>query len=492
MKKFIIFLIMILSLSVYTKCKAQTPPESKWVLINGVVYRYYYIDGDEFGDPFHPGVLDNKKWSNSYPWGRSLCDEENGQNEIQYYTDGQNIDLSTYGKLKLTANNNQILARAIPYLDDDNIRCDGLPNLRTFNYTSGMIYMNREIKWGMFEINAKIPVGQGLFPAFWLYNDEEIDVFECKGECVYKSHWDVHYPNNPINPDPGGWVDTYGPLSGSFNTWRVDWGIGSVEWSFNSDIYALHFHQFPALNVIANLALGKNINSSSPCGTFGQGPPFNDGPNSTTPFPSSLEIDWIRIWKRLDCTSTINVCNYPQNLNDDESISGANVYFNSGCTSTISNILNKKIDIVAINEIVFDGETTIEGDCYSRIISCPGPPPEGRIGDNSNVYVDQFNEEGLPVSGISYERTTAGTEINGKGIQVYPNPTEGEFSIHAFAKTDTPSKLKILDINGRTVYENSNVIDEIVLIDFSKQNPGTYTIHYMNNNKIYSEKLIKY
>ena len=55
-----------------------------------------------------------------------------------------------------------------------------------YAYTSGIVTSLPRAKfaYGYFEMRAKLPKGQGIWPAFWLTNDDtiEIDVFEMLGD----------------------------------------------------------------------------------------------------------------------------------------------------------------------------------------------------------------------------------------------------------------------------------------------------------------------
>lgn len=59
---------------------------------------------------------------------------------------------------------------------------DNFPNKRQFKYTSGALTSERSFKYGYFEMRCKVPLVDGVFPAFWLYmnggNRTEIDIFE--------------------------------------------------------------------------------------------------------------------------------------------------------------------------------------------------------------------------------------------------------------------------------------------------------------------------
>ncbi len=144
-------------------------PEVMWQpMKNGEVRKWVYVDGDEFNQ----GSIDSSKWLYHYPWQKSDCDE--------FYTEGSNYNFVTNpnngsGTLNLVVKKEQTTGHKFTYCHDgssdaDNcIQSDGMKNLRQFNYTSGMIISKQKFKYRLFEIKFRLPKGQGLFPAFWLF-----------------------------------------------------------------------------------------------------------------------------------------------------------------------------------------------------------------------------------------------------------------------------------------------------------------------------------
>ena len=148
--------------------------------------------------------------------------------------------------------------------------------------------------YGYFEIRVKVPKGKGLWPAFWLLPTShkwppEIDVFEMFGA-----------PNSR-HEGGQGWVHT-GTVGGGtprFNRWHklaIDqyddfhtygllWGPEKISIYVDGQLIGAQltpdkFHQ--PMYLIANLAVG------------GQWP---ESPDTATPFPATMEIDYIRAWQ---------------------------------------------------------------------------------------------------------------------------------------------------------------------------------------------------
>ncbi len=95
-----------------------------------------------------------------------MPDRWGGNNELQYYTD-RNAYIKD-GKLVITAKEETVY--------DMNTR---------FDYTSSrMITKGKyEVQYGRMEIRAKLPIGQGIWPAIWMLgNDIDFNTWPACGE----------------------------------------------------------------------------------------------------------------------------------------------------------------------------------------------------------------------------------------------------------------------------------------------------------------------
>ena len=142
-------------------------------------------------------------------------------------------------------------------------------------------------------MRAKIPQGDGLWPAFWLLNayyvgqQPEIDIMEFRGENTQQVVHSYHHNDNGLqsesyttsHPDPTlGYAD-------DFHTYGVRWQAGKITWYVDGlpvHTYVDEDVAYQLMYVIANLAVGGDFNFSS-----------------TDPdvFPASLDIDYIRVYQ---------------------------------------------------------------------------------------------------------------------------------------------------------------------------------------------------
>jgi beta-glucanase (GH16 family) len=218
-----------------------------------------------FHDEFNGKKLDTHKWIDSYPDNQRT----HNNNEQQYYApDGYEVH---DGQLHLKAEK-----RAM----------GGMP------YTSGMVssYGKFAQQYGWFEIRARFPKGKGYWPAFWLLPNTkawppEIDILEVLGHETDKVYLTNHYRDD--NGQHGSKGDSYqGPdFAADFHTFAVDWEPNAIIWYVDGTERFRVTEHIPAepMYILANLAVGGD---------------WPGMPDDTTVFPSTMDIDYIRVYQR--------------------------------------------------------------------------------------------------------------------------------------------------------------------------------------------------
>jgi beta-glucanase (GH16 family) len=218
-----------------------------------------------FHDEFDGTKLDTKKWLDSYPGG----ERTHSNNEQQYYaTDG--YDLKS-GQLRFKA---------------EKRRMGGM------SYTSGMVssFGKFSQKYGWFEIRARFPKGKGMWPAFWLLPTTrkwppEIDILEILGHDLNKVYFSTHFKTSTRGHEykTGFWV---GPdFSKEMHTFALEWNPGECIWYVDGKERYRHTEGVPEepMYIIANLAVGGD---------------WPGMPDATTTFPATMDIDYIRVYKK--------------------------------------------------------------------------------------------------------------------------------------------------------------------------------------------------
>ena len=165
-------------------------------------------------------------------------------------------------------------------------------------------------RYGRFEFRAKLPTGQGYWPALWLLPQDEayggwaasgeIDVMESKGGHPDTVQGTIHYGGSwPKNVWAG--QEYRLPDRGTVADWHVyalDWDPGRLRWSVDGVVYATRDfwwsktagvdNPWPApfdrpFYVVMNLAVG------------GQ---FGGNPTADTTFPQEMLVDYVRVYDR--------------------------------------------------------------------------------------------------------------------------------------------------------------------------------------------------
>lgn len=262
-----------------------------WQVTKDSVIKWNYYDGDEFN---HQSI-NRDKWHTSFPWSRSVLSQDIyypdsnvivNQGNVQFVLKKQDfllplydweIDTVTFKKKKI----NLVDGKKFQY-----------------HYTGGLIYSKKEYKYGYFEIKFKAPVGQGIWPAFWMYAgkpNNEIDFFELKGEKEKQIHVDIHCPDGCSNFKEGPlgyrkawghWLKTTNKLKDGFNIIAGEWTKNHIKWYLNGELIAYSNHSFD---------LGMGLTAGT--GIAKDGEAFKPGPNKDTPFPNYFHVDYIRVYK---------------------------------------------------------------------------------------------------------------------------------------------------------------------------------------------------
>lgn len=172
-------------------------------------------------------------------------------------------------------------------------RAPNIPELSGYRYISGLITSENSFSqtYGVFEMRAKLPRGQGLWPAFWLLPTSkkwppEIDVMEVLGQNINQYVTTLHSKvegKHVMTKIPAHAVPN---LSADFHTYGVEWGPKEIVFYFDDREVAREptpadMHQ--PFYMLANLAVGGK---------------WPGNPDASTPFPATMQIDWIRAWKR--------------------------------------------------------------------------------------------------------------------------------------------------------------------------------------------------
>ena len=162
-------------------------------------------------------------------------------------------------------------------------------------YTSGAVTTEGifEFTYGRIEIKAKIPKGQGIFPALWLVNSSEnnwlpeIDIMENLGQYPKELHYVVHWENSSGGKERDYFKYTSDGIdfSEDFHIYGLLWEENKVIWLLDGEIVfeTEAFSPSSPLFVYMNTAVG---------GIWPGAPdPFDD-------YPKEMQVDYVRVFQK--------------------------------------------------------------------------------------------------------------------------------------------------------------------------------------------------
>lgn len=478
-------------------CFGQHPEAMIQLMSTGEVVRWVHIDGDEFDGP----SLDMEKWRNDYPWGRNFVGGTYGA----YNTDGDNFIFQN-GHLDIEIREQDILARGIGYESDTYTLLDGGPNLRTWEYTTGMVFSNRKYKYGLFEIEFKAPEGgSGMWPAFWLFagNElDEIDVFELKGECPDKLHWDLHY--NTADPgeelkdvkNVGGWLTTYDPtgtgqnLTNTYNTMRVEWASSFIWWSLNNTTFAVYDKKEyeHSMWLIANLATADHCASGEDnCTTDGDS--FCGGFHPWTVLPNIYSINHIRVWKQINCDDIVDICDYYVGPVTESAQTGRiiNVDPSPGCRTVIAD--DQWFDLVATDAIEINPgfEVGAGGVFEAKVLGCFNFSTSAEVAE-FGAHTGTLETSNVVTRSEEIESADSITQVL---ATIYPNPASNQVEIQ-LGENVTEVIVQLMDGTGNLIDDFSSLKQglEKFTVDLTGYSAGIYFVVLTIDGKSHVEKLV--
>lgn len=260
-----------------------------------------------WADEFDGTTINANNWTHDIGTGFNGW----GNNELQSYTSSSNNSQVSNGTLKINA------------LEQ---------NFGQSNYTSARISSKNKFsfQYGKIEARIKMPLGQGLWPAFWMLGQNidavswpqcgEIDVVE-------------HVNNNPeingtMHWDAGGhasWGSATPCDASQFHTYSVIWDETTIRWYLDDLEYhsanitdsinsTEEFHQ--TFFLILNIAVGGNWPGS---------------PNASTVFPATMEVDYVRVYQEGNALHNVTFQVDMSTVTDNFTTPELNGTFNSWC-----------------------------------------------------------------------------------------------------------------------------------------------------------------
>lgn len=267
-----------------------------------------------WSDEFEGEAIDRRKWDfdlgngfydyNANQWIRGW-----GNEELQYYTGEPENAFVKGGVLHIRALKQSLHGCGYTSARMKTRKRDGQP---LFNQ-----------RYGRFEFRAKLPTGQGVWPALWMMSQDEkfgtwpasgeIDVMEARGQqpnqVLGTLHYGSRWPNNAHTS--GRYQFPQGQSIAEFHVYAIEWEPGEFRWYVDGKQYAVQrfwwssskmegakgavpqsdddLNEWPApfnqrFYLIMNLAIGGK---------------FLGNPDASTPFPAEMQVDYVRVYEKV-------------------------------------------------------------------------------------------------------------------------------------------------------------------------------------------------
>lgn len=255
-----------------------------------------------WSDEFSEEAIDLNKWSHEVNcWG-------GGNEELQCYTDSADNSFVKDGILNIVAIKGESSGPDGPQGDGPIV---------SKPYSSARLSSKNKFstRYGRICARAKLPVGQGLWPAIWMLPnnpkytwavDGEIDIMEAvnlpanpnaatevHGTLHYGGEWPKNVHSGQKMTIPAGQHPGY-----NFHTYCTEWEEGELRWFVDDKHFATQREWYSELPdgtvnpapapfteeffILLNVAVGGNW----------PGPP-----DANSSFPQSMQIEWIRVYE---------------------------------------------------------------------------------------------------------------------------------------------------------------------------------------------------
>lgn len=180
-------------------------------------------------------------------------------------------------------------------------------NAGSKSYTSSRLITKgkKSFTYGRIDIRAKLPKGQGMWPALWMLGENitevgwpkcgEIDIMEMIGGSKFDQdatvHGTVHWDNNGSYANYGGNTKLpFGIFNDEFHVFSIIWDNEKIVWLLDNVQYHVidirpagldEFHK--PFYFILNVAVGGTWPGS---------------PDASTVFPQEMKVDYIRVFQK--------------------------------------------------------------------------------------------------------------------------------------------------------------------------------------------------
>ncbi|MBW6480457.1 MAG: glycoside hydrolase family 16 protein [Bacteroidales bacterium] len=272
-----IFLPAIFAIAVYSCSDNDTEPIDQIETPDG----YVLVWNDEFND----GQIDLTKWTFETGDGTDFGLPSGwGNNELQIYT------------------TNDVNARVDQDGDVSALIINAVKNGEN-DYTSAKLTTNGlfSMRFGRIDVRAKLPKGQGIWPAIWTLGDNldvvdwpgsgEIDIMEMLGHEPTKIYGTIHYVDGDNRKgESQGYYEVSGPdFSETYHVFSLEWTPETLTFMVND----VKYHEVAIEDDMKEFLRSHYLILNVAVGGYWPG-----YPDESTTFPQSMHVDYVRVFEK--------------------------------------------------------------------------------------------------------------------------------------------------------------------------------------------------
>lgn len=233
----------------------------------------------KWADEFNGESVDTDTWTFELGNGcdRGLCGW--GNNELQQYTDSpENVRIED-GRLVIEAKQE---------------------GTTSYSSTRMITQDKQELRFGRIDIRAKLPKGQGIWPAIWMLGANiddvgwpacgEIDIMELLGHEPNKVHGTAHWDQGGHTFQGGDTSKPTGDFNQEFHVFSIIWDETTIRWLIDDEQYYIQSISAPSKSELVNNNFFFIFNVAV-------GGLWPGNPDATTKFPQRMIVDYIRVFQ---------------------------------------------------------------------------------------------------------------------------------------------------------------------------------------------------
>jgi beta-glucanase (GH16 family) len=238
-----------------------------------------------WNDEFNNGQIDPLKWTFETGDGTDYGLPRGwGNNELQIYTTSDEN-----ARVDMDGDVSALIITALKHGEND--------------FTSAKLTTNGlfSMRFGRVDVRAKLPKGQGIWPAIWTLGDNrevvdwpgcgEIDIMEMLGQQPNKIYGTIHYVDgeNRKGESQGYYEVSGSDFSEAYHVFSLVWTPETLTFMVND----VKYHEVPIEDDMKEFLRSHYLILNVAVGGYWPG-----YPDESTTFPQSMYVDYVRVFEK--------------------------------------------------------------------------------------------------------------------------------------------------------------------------------------------------